>query len=251
MSTNVDSDEIPSHRSRPKPDFIGELKYLNSEEGGRSKPAHSGYRPHFKLPYKEWLTSCNQEFIDLTVVNPGDTVNAEMKILWIEAFEHCLAPGDQFTLGELSRVIANGTIKEVLNPRLRREHATTDPLDGMRYLFFNEPNTAEPQSESRLKRGVQKAALTLASSIFPRSNPVLGHLYGKVTCWKIEFDLTNNWTAKEIGYDEKGKAIVAAPFKKDLGLWTDHELSLEDYERFKPTVITKEEFEEDWLKFNT
>ena len=91
--------EQPELRRRIPPDFIAQVRYLSTEEGGRRTPARSGYRPHFKLPYKEWLTSCNQEFLDKEIVNPGDTVFAEMKILWIEAFEHCLAPGDSFSLG--------------------------------------------------------------------------------------------------------------------------------------------------------
>lgn len=213
-------------------------------------PAHSGYRPHFKLPYKEWLTSCHQEFLDLEVVNPGDTVHAEMKILWIEAFEHCLAPGDPFTLGEGNRVVAHGQITQVLNPRLRREHAPVTPEDGMRYLFFNDHGRSASSNEDKVNRSLKDAALSLLASVLPLANAEQGTLYDKAVCWKVEFDLANNWTAREIGYDEKGKAIVCAPFKKDLGIWTDHELTLEGYERFAPTIIRKEEFEEDWKKLN-
>lgn len=248
MSTTTDTNFSPADRSRPSPDFIGKLRFLTTQEGGRTTPAHSGYRPHFKLPYKEWHTSCQQEFIDLEVVNPGDTVHAEMKILWTEAFEHCLAPGDTFTLGEGDRVVAHGQITQVLNPRLDREDALVDPKHRMRYLFFNDHGGSAASNEGKVKRSLKNAALSLLASIFPQANAHQAALYGKAVSWKVEFDLSNNWTSREIGYDAKGKAIVCAPFKEDLGLWTDHELTLEDYERFAPTVIRKDEFEEDWKK---
>ncbi len=243
--------EQPELRRRIPPDFIAQVRYLSTEEGGRRTPARSGYRPHFKLPYKEWLTSCNQEFLDKEIVNPGDTVFAEMKILWIEAFEHCLAPGDSFSLGEGHKVVAQGTVNQVMNPRLLRENASTDHADKARYLFFNDPASGTTNKEGLLSRSWKEAVLSLASAIIPKANPQFEHLYEQVRCWKIEFDLTDQQTAREIGFDDKGKAIVCAPFKKDLGLWTDHELGLEDYDRFNPTIISQAEFEEDWKKLNT
>lgn len=84
----------------------------------------------------------------------------------------------------------------------------------------------------------------------PDSSPEQKDLYWTVRSWKIEFDLTNNWTSREIGYDPNGIPIVWAPLRKDLGMWTDEELILKDYDRFNPTVIAQAEFEEDWKKLH-
>lgn len=66
-----------------EPDFIAELKYKTTEDGGRKTPAFSGYRPQVKFPFSEMQTSGQQKFIDKKSVNPGDTVNAEVSILSI------------------------------------------------------------------------------------------------------------------------------------------------------------------------
>jgi hypothetical protein len=51
-----------------KVDFIAELKYLTTEEGGRKTPVHSGYRPQVKFCFTEMQTSGQQTFIDKEIV---------------------------------------------------------------------------------------------------------------------------------------------------------------------------------------
>ncbi len=249
MDTNTNETGVPL-REMPT-DLIATLRFLNTDEGGRSHPAHSGYRPHFKLPNNDLITSCHQVFLDKEKVYPGESSTSKMTLLGVAAFQHELASGDAFTLNEGNRIIAEGMIQEILNPRLRKESAPISNGDTTRYLFFKEQRSTPTPADRSLGDKVRKAVANIISVFFPKANAGFGHLYGNVVSWKIAFDLSNNWTDREIGYDRSGQAIVAAPFKEDLGLWADHELSLEDYERFKPTVITKEEFEEDWLKFNS
>jgi hypothetical protein len=85
---------------RLKPDFIARLKYKTTEEGGRKGPAKSRYRPLVEFPGLEPLTSGEQIFIDKEIVNPGDTVKAEMTILSVQAFEGKLYVGEPFRFWE-------------------------------------------------------------------------------------------------------------------------------------------------------
>jgi len=77
-------------------DFIAELKYLTTEEGGRSMPAFSGYRPQVKFDFAEMQTSGQQTFLNKEIVYPGDKVEAAMKIISVEFFANSLSEGMSF-----------------------------------------------------------------------------------------------------------------------------------------------------------
>lgn len=100
------------------PDFIAELKYRKSDEGGRRTPARSGYRPHVKFPFSKTLTSGQQNFIGQDWVKPGETVKAEIMILSPEFFENMLEIGMEFEVGEGSNIVAIGKLIEILNTDL-------------------------------------------------------------------------------------------------------------------------------------
>ncbi|MBU2996642.1 hypothetical protein KO500_09355 [Cellulophaga baltica] len=100
------------------PDFIAELKYRTTEEGGRRTPASSGYRPHVKFPFSKTMTSGQQTFIRQDSVNPGETVKAEIMILSPQFFENMLEIGMEFEVGEGSHVVATGKLIEILNTDL-------------------------------------------------------------------------------------------------------------------------------------
>lgn len=99
-------------------DFIADLKYLTSEEGGRQTPAFSGYRPQVKFDFDEMQTSGQQTFLNKDTVYPGDTVEAAIRIISVEHFEHKLAEGMTFEFREGSRVVGTGKIVDILNDRL-------------------------------------------------------------------------------------------------------------------------------------
>lgn len=101
-----------------KPDFIAELYYRNSDDGGRKTPAFSGYRPHVKFPFSEMLTSGQQIFIDKSIVYPGETIIAEISIISTEPFLNKLNIGLDFEFREGSRIIGTGKILKVLNQDL-------------------------------------------------------------------------------------------------------------------------------------
>ncbi len=105
---------------RQHPDFIATLKYLKSEQGGRKKPISKvGYRPLVKFPEYIISTTSEQLFLDKEVVFPGDTVEAEMTILYIEYFQNKLFVGQTFEIREgQTHVIGTGQIKKIINKNL-------------------------------------------------------------------------------------------------------------------------------------
>ncbi|OJY98254.1 MAG: hypothetical protein BGP13_11460 [Sphingobacteriales bacterium 40-81] len=103
-----------------KVDFIAELKYLITENGGRKTPANSGYRPQVKFDFTEMQTSGQQTFIDKEIVYPGEKVDAKIKILSPDYFADCLTEGMNFEFREGSTIIATGQIKYIVNDKLEK-----------------------------------------------------------------------------------------------------------------------------------
>ena len=61
-----------------------------------------------------------QTFIDRNMVFPGDTVEAEIKIVSVEHFAGRLKEKMKFEFREGTRVIGTGQIKHILNSKLRQ-----------------------------------------------------------------------------------------------------------------------------------
>lgn len=101
-------------------DFIAILSYLTTEQGGRQTPAFSSYRPQVKFDFSEVQTSGQQTFIDRKIVYPGDTVEAEIRIISVEHFAGQLKEKMKFDFREGPRIIGRGQIKRVVNEKLRQ-----------------------------------------------------------------------------------------------------------------------------------
>ena len=99
-------------------DFVATLTYKTTEEGGRKTAAMSGYRPHIKFDFDEMMTSGQQTFIERETVFPGDTVNAEIKLLSVEHFEAKLKVGMKFDFREGPTIVGTGKIKHIINDKL-------------------------------------------------------------------------------------------------------------------------------------
>jgi hypothetical protein len=78
---------------RRSPHFIAVLKYLTTEEGGRTTPARSGYRTQLKFSFEEIQTSGQQVFIGKETVRPGESVQAEITMVSPEIFKGRLSCG--------------------------------------------------------------------------------------------------------------------------------------------------------------
>jgi ADP-ribosyl-[dinitrogen reductase] hydrolase len=100
-------------------DIIAELTYKTTEEGGRKAAAKSGYRPQIKFDFDRMSTSGMQVFIDKEIVQPGETVEAAIKMLSPQFFEGLLYNGLDFEFLEGAKILGNGTITNILNPDLK------------------------------------------------------------------------------------------------------------------------------------
>jgi len=103
-----------------EPDFTANLYYLKTTEGGRKNYARSGYRPHFKIDAKKEITSAEQIFIEKDKVFPGESINAEIRLLSKDQFTNLLYNNLAFKLYEGDKMIAKGQIMEVINKDLKR-----------------------------------------------------------------------------------------------------------------------------------
>lgn len=101
-------------------DFLAELRFLSAEEGGRSTPAHSGYRPDVRFSFSSFMTCGRQIYLGRDSVNPGNVVNAYIKIISVEVFKNSLQKGTEFKFLEGARIIGHGKILEVMNPDLQK-----------------------------------------------------------------------------------------------------------------------------------
>ncbi|GAA3793024.1 hypothetical protein GCM10022271_26570 [Corallibacter vietnamensis] len=106
-------------------DFIAELKYKTTEQGGRRTPAISGYRPQLKFDFTEIQTSGKQSFIGIDIVNPGETVLAKITMSSTILYENKLDVGTEFEFREGSIIIGIGKITNIINKSLKIKKAST------------------------------------------------------------------------------------------------------------------------------
>lgn len=101
-------------------DFIAILKYRTAEDGGRQTAAGTNIRPAIKFPFSEYMTSGQQTFINKELVYPGETVEAEIRILSVHIFKNSLEEGMEFEFREGPRITGIGTITKIVNENLRK-----------------------------------------------------------------------------------------------------------------------------------
>ena len=102
------------------PDFLANLKYKTTEQGGRRTPATTGYRPQVKFDFTEMQTSGYQKFFGTDKVYPGETVLAEVSILSAQFFENQLEMGMEFEIREGATIIGYGIIIDIMNKLLEK-----------------------------------------------------------------------------------------------------------------------------------
>ena len=106
-------------------DFIAELIYRTTEQGGRKTPANSGYRPQLKFEFTDIETSGHQFFIGTDIVNPGETVLAKIGMNSTVLYENKLEVGTEFDFREGAIIIGIGKITEIINKSLEKKKAGT------------------------------------------------------------------------------------------------------------------------------
>lgn len=101
-------------------DFIAELKFLSSAQGGRKTSVDSGYRPHIVFEdYPEQITSGKQTYLGQETVTPGEIVLAEISILSKALFSNLLYENMKFKFYEGAHKMGSGKILEIVNENLK------------------------------------------------------------------------------------------------------------------------------------
>ncbi|MFC5048390.1 hypothetical protein ACFSTE_13635 [Aquimarina hainanensis] len=102
-------------------DFIAELQFLTTEQGGRKTFVTSGYRPHIEFDgFPNHLTSGQQTYINQKTVTPGETVKAEISILSKDYFTNRLYKDMTFKFCEGKHIMGYGKIIELVNMHLKK-----------------------------------------------------------------------------------------------------------------------------------
>ena len=117
-------------------------------------------------------------------------------------------------------------------------------MENFKYIKFKDP-TYPNKIEFNW---VQKVIIKILNIFIPKGNPDYEDAIDNVAEWKLEFNLKADEAWREIGYDNSGSILMRLPNDRNYGYWTDNNLKLEDYENFKPTEITKEDFIDDWQR---
>ena len=95
------------------PDIEAEITFVPSEQGGRSTPAFSGYRPQFYYDGHDW--DADQEYPDVESALPGQTVRVLLRFASPDAHVGPVRPGMEFQVREGARVVALGRVTKILH----------------------------------------------------------------------------------------------------------------------------------------
>src|SRR5262245_42006695 len=101
-----------------KADFVAEVKYKRTEDGGRRGFVASGYRGQIKFPFTERQTSGQQTFQDKERVYPGETATATIRVVSPQFFANALQEGMEFEIREGPIIVGFGKLLKILNQSL-------------------------------------------------------------------------------------------------------------------------------------
>ena len=103
------------------PDFIADLHYLTTEQGGRKTPVFTNYFPQVKFSFSKNQDGGRQKFLNKEVVNPGEDVIAEITLLDSQWCNNRLKTGLKFDIVEGPKLMGTGVIVVILNKELLDE----------------------------------------------------------------------------------------------------------------------------------
>ena len=93
-------------------DIEAEIYFFTAEEGGRSTPAFTGYRPQFYYNDQDWDAA--HIYPDAEVVNPGETVRAYLGFLSPKEHLGKVYVGMEFLIREGVRTVGKGVITQII-----------------------------------------------------------------------------------------------------------------------------------------
>ena len=111
--------------NRPR-DIEAEITFLPTEDGGRTGPTFSDYRPQFYYAGHDW--DAPHEYPDVRQVNPGDTVRAFLCFLSPEKHIGVVRPGMPFLIREGRNIIGYGSVTRIVD--LEQSAAAATRCDG-------------------------------------------------------------------------------------------------------------------------
>jgi len=101
-----------------QPDIEAQVTFLATDDGGRSTPALSGYRPnHLVLP--DYLTSGHHEYKDKDQVLPGESAIADIWFLAPDQYPHSMQMGAVINVQEGSRLVGHAKVVKTYNKVLQ------------------------------------------------------------------------------------------------------------------------------------
>jgi len=100
------------------PDIEAIISFLTIDEGGRTSPVSSGYRPGH-LVKEDYLTTGEHYYLDKIEVGPGQSVLGNIKFISPEAYPNCLHEGKIISIQEGSRVVGYAKVTKIFNDLLR------------------------------------------------------------------------------------------------------------------------------------
>jgi hypothetical protein len=89
------------------------MTFLRTEEGGRTRPVYSGYRPQFY--YQDQEGDAQHTYVGIEQVNPGDTVTAQLKFYSPQNHVGKITVGTEFQIREGQRPVATGHVTKILH----------------------------------------------------------------------------------------------------------------------------------------
>jgi translation elongation factor EF-Tu-like GTPase len=108
-------------------DVEAEITYLTPEEGGRSKPGFTGYRPQFRYDGHDW--DAIHTYPDVELVMPGQTARAYLSFLSPQCHVGRLFPGKEFEIREGARVVARGRVTKIMELEVSAKRTGRDASD--------------------------------------------------------------------------------------------------------------------------
>jgi translation elongation factor EF-Tu-like GTPase len=93
-------------------DLEVEMTFLRTEEGGRSTPAYSNYRPQFYYAGNDYGATFT--LIDIDSANPGQTVRACLCVSAPDFLFGKIKEDSEFLVREGGRIVAKGRVLKIL-----------------------------------------------------------------------------------------------------------------------------------------
>lgn len=94
-------------------DVEAEITFLPTEHGGRSGPAHTGYRPQFYYANHDW--DAIQTYVGTEVVYPGENVKALLTFMSPHLHVGKVFVGMPFLIREGNHVVGYGRVTKILD----------------------------------------------------------------------------------------------------------------------------------------